>query len=186
MKGLKKIIIASMVGLLAFTSAGGVLLTTNTSVTEAATKKNGWHNGYFYVNGKKATGYYDNYYLVNGKKANGFHNTGSNWVLFKNGLRCYVSGLIKNEKNGTWYAVYKGIVKWNYSGLLSNEYGMWQIKNGTVDFSFTGTYSLKLWDANKGKQGKQVVEKVKVVNGKVQNPSNLLRITFNVGCCPAG
>ena len=42
--------------------------------------------------------------------------------------------------NNKWRKVENGIVKYDYNGLGTNANGTWYIKNGTMDFTYTGTF----------------------------------------------
>ena len=57
---------------------------------------------------------------------------------------------VASNAYGWWY-VKDGAVDFGYTGLAKNDYGTWYIRNGQVDFGFNGKYN-----------GKQIV------NGKVQ------------------
>ena len=71
-------------------------------------------------------------------------HTDGNWYAVKNGyVNFSVTGLVKND--GTygiagWYYVENAVVKFSYSGLTSNTYGSWYVKNGYVDFTYSGPY----------------------------------------------
>ena len=43
-------------------------------------------------------------------------------------------------EDGVWHYIENGKVLPNYEGLIANNYGAWYVKDGTVQFGFTGTY----------------------------------------------
>ena len=43
------------------------------------------------------------------------------------------------QVNGVWRMVESGNVLYNYNGIGTNSNGTWYIKNGTIDFTYTGT-----------------------------------------------
>lgn len=66
--------------------------------------------------------------------------------------------MAKNE-NGWWY-VRNGKVQFNYTGVANfkNDYGWWYVKNGKVDFTYTGKAknNYGTWNVKNGK----VVQKI--------------------------
>ena len=58
---------------------------------------------------------------------------------------------------GKWALVKKGVVNTDFTGIAENEYGLWYIENGYVNFNFSGT----LEDGN---GNSYTVEQGKVVN----------------------
>lgn len=44
------------------------------------------------------------------------------------------------KENGVWGVYKDGALDESYNGLAKNEYGTWYVKDGKVDFSFSGTY----------------------------------------------
>lgn len=44
------------------------------------------------------------------------------------------------KENGVWGVYKEGTLDQSYNGLAKNEYGTWYVKDGLVDFSFSGTY----------------------------------------------
>ena len=71
-------------------------------------------------------------------------HTDGNWYAVKNAYVDFsVTGLVKND--GTygvegWYYVKNAVVDFSYNGLCSNAYGSWYVKNGHVDFTYSGPY----------------------------------------------
>ena len=60
---------------------------------------------------------------------------------------------VQKMADSSWSAVKNGVVVSEFTGILSNEYGTWYIKNGKVDFSFTGDvdYNGNKYKVEKGK-----------------------------------
>lgn len=56
------------------------------------------------------------------------------------------------KENGTWGVFENGKLT-DYTGLAQNEYGTWYVKDGAVDFTFTGSYDFagKTFQVNGGK-----------------------------------
>ncbi len=72
---------------------------------------------------------------VNGKGA---------WYYVQKGvLNWNYTGLAQVNGKGAWYYVQKGVLNWNYTGLCAYGGRTWYVKNGTVDFSFSGSYAGK-------------------------------------------
>ena len=70
------------------------------------------------------------------------------WLIEKSNVTKKTT--VANNAYGWWY-VKDGAVDFGYTGLAKNDYGTWYIEKGAVNFKFTGTYDGK-----------------KIVNGKVQ------------------
>lgn len=66
-------------------------------------------------------------------------------------------GEVIETEPGKWALVKKGVVNTDFTGIAENEYGLWYIENGYVNFNFSGT----LEDGN---GNSYTVEKGKVVN----------------------
>lgn len=100
-------------------------------------------------NGKVNTsknGVYGNmngWYLVkNGKvdfSANGLKNVGGTIYSFSGGKRVFTdNGTVLQYGNGDWRYMVDGEWKSNYTGFAGNKNGVWRIKDGKVDFTYTG------------------------------------------------
>ena len=42
--------------------------------------------------------------------------------------------------DGVWHYIQNGKVRTDYEGIIANNYGAWYVKDGVVQFEFTGTY----------------------------------------------
>ncbi len=100
-------------------------------------------------------GYVDYDYTGMGTNANG------TWYVENGEVRFNFTGSYTDEKRNTyiienskvradltkvmlvddvWRMVIKGVVKYNYNAIGSNENGRWYLQNGEVTFKYTGTY----------------------------------------------
>ncbi len=70
--------------------------------------------------------------------------------------------------NGKWRMVEKGEVKYDYTGIGRNNLGTWFVKDGTINFNYTGKY--------KSIDGKTYV----IQNNKVMTDLNKLMLVDNV------
>ncbi len=123
------------------------------------------------------TNEYGTWYLENGNLDFGYKGTyiqGNNAHIIEGGK--VVVTLPKTtttvmQINNIWRYVENGRVNYNYTGIGTNEYGTWLIKDGTIKFDYTGNY--------KDKNGKiYVIEKNKLMTNvnKVIQIDNVWRM----------
>ncbi|SEF44104.1 D-alanyl-D-alanine carboxypeptidase [Eubacterium ruminantium] len=91
-----------------------------------------------------ATDYaYDHWYFEDGtvdtKRVDIIHATVDGitaWWYVYNGVITYDYTVAKNSKG--WYVIRNGRIDFSFTGMASNQYGTWYIKKGKVDFSKNG------------------------------------------------
>ncbi len=75
------------------------------------------------------------------------------------------------QVNGIWRMIKSGEVLYNYTGIGKNSFGVWLVKDGKVNFDYTGNY--------KAEDGKTyIIEKSKAVT-KVVQVDNVWRMVIN-------
>lgn len=63
------------------------------------------------------------------------------WSAFVDGKKATdYTGVASNEYG--WFFVRDGEVDFHYNGIAGNEQGNWYVKSGKVDFSYTGTFQV--------------------------------------------
>lgn len=66
------------------------------------------------------------------------------WYAFRDGIvDTSVDDTLMPYGGGWWYIGNEGIVDFSYNGYGRNMYGDWKVKNGAVDFEFTGTCKIE-------------------------------------------
>lgn len=124
----------------------------DTSVTTVAQNINGWwyvKNGYvdFSYWGLAQNDY--GWWVIEGGKVNfdaatGFYGNEYGWWWCEGG--CVQFGkntLVLDAYDGSWKYVRGGRWEPEYNGITQNEYGIWRVVNGVVDFT-DGTYQLPI------------------------------------------
>ena len=93
------------------------------------------------------TNEYGTYYLENGEV--NFNYTGT----YFEGTKAYIveKGIVRAtctsttteviKVNDTWRMVINGVVDYDYTGLGTNEFGIWYVENGKVTFKYNGNYT---------------------------------------------
>ena len=128
------------------------------------------------------TDFYQNdtgwWYCKNGQVM--FENTGvykgtingkTGWWYVKNGKYTKDTLIAKNKVNNTWWRVKDGTLDFGFTGFYQNDTGWWYCKNGQITFSDTGVYKGTI----NGKTGWYYVEgskytkATKIAKNKVNN-----------------
>lgn len=82
---------------------------------------------------------------------NGLIKEGNEWYLYKNGEVDRMTSLAENV-HGWWY-VKDGKIDFSYTGIASNQHGIWYVSKGKIDFNFSGDFASggKVYKIVKGK-----------------------------------
>ena len=101
--------------------------------------------------GTNQYGYTSTYYVTNGRVdksfqglAYGSYNGDEGWINFCDGKPKYSDESLV-EYNGAWWKMSGYMIDFDYTGAASNESGTWYVRNGQVDFGYTGVIEGKRW-----------------------------------------
>lgn len=117
------------------------------------------------------------YYVTNGRVdksfdglAYGSYNGDEGWINFCDGKPKYsYENLV--EYNGAWWKMSGYMIDLDYTGAASNESGTWYVRNGQVDFGYTGVIE--------GKRGSRSYQYY-FINGKAnENLTGVFYTTVN-------